>query len=166
MSRFGPRAPKTSTRLSRFAKRHLTGAIIFSMCGMIGSSIQMEKWKDSKQGLTGRGLTPNRDWQWTELTHVTIRRSLDSGEVRVAPRGFAILREIKQGDWNIFSLHALVGDEKMMCTLASAVRTEASYRGFLQVDARVADDETLSAALERAGYRREVGIWIYEQALG
>ncbi len=126
----------------------------------------LKQWKDSEQGRKARGLIPNRDWQWTELTDVTIHRSLDSGEVRVAPRGFAILREMEQRDGNILSLHALVGDEKMMHTLASAVRTEASYRGFPQVDAMVADDETLSAALERAGYRREGGMMIYEQALG
>lgn len=126
----------------------------------------LKQWNVSEQSLKSRGLIPNRDWQWTELTDATIRRSLYSGEVRVAPRGFAILREIGQSYGNTLILHALAGDNKMMQTLAFAARIEANYRGFLQVDAMVADGKALNLALERSGYRREGGMLIYEQALG
>ncbi|MDE3087842.1 MAG: hypothetical protein KGJ80_00460, partial [Chloroflexota bacterium] len=68
-------------------------------------------------------------------------------------------------DWSGINIQALVGDEETMRHLALAARGEAKYRGYPHVEAMLVDHAPLNAALTRAGYRREGGMFIYEQVL-
>lgn len=121
-------------------------------------------WRASDISAAARVL-PNRHWSWIELDEARVRKLIQSSEVRVTPRGFAFLLAFDEKDWSSLSLHALCGDDAAMRALALAARGEAKYRGYPRVEAIVADHPSLNAALERAGYRREGGMYIYEQTL-
>ncbi len=110
-------------------------------------------------------LLPDRDWHWCELTHARLLAQMDAGQVRWVDGGFALLLAAEEGDWSRASLHALAGDEKAIFALARAARGEARYRGYSRLEAILINHPALNAALERAGYRREGGMFIYEQAL-
>jgi len=110
-------------------------------------------------------LLPDRHWHWRELTHARLLDQIKAGEVRMAEGGLAFLLAFDEKDWNGTSLHALVGDEETMFTLALAARGEAQYRGYPHVEVLLVDHPPLNAALERAGYRRQGGMFIYEQVL-
>ena len=99
------------------------------------------------------------------MTEVNLREQIDAAEVRLTPRGFSILRAFDEGDWHTLTLHALVGDEETLRALALAARGEAKFRGYPQVEAIIADHPLLNVVLESTGYRREGGMFIYEQAL-
>ena len=52
-----------------------------------------------------------------------------------------------------------------MTAIALAVRAEAEYRGYAHVEANVVDHAPLNSALERAGFKTESGIFLYEHNL-
>ncbi len=122
-------------------------------------------WRTSAANETSRALLPDRHWRWHELTTARLLDQIDAGEVRVADGSFACLPAFDVKDWSGMSLHALVGDEETAHALALAARAEARYRGYAHVEALVIDHAPLNAALERAGYRRQGGMFIYEQTL-
>ncbi len=125
----------------------------------------LEAWRASPVMESSHDLLPDRDWRWHALTPARLRAQIDAAQVRAADGGFAILLAFAETDWSGLSLHALAGDEETAFTLALAARGEAKYRGFPRLEALVGDDATLNRALERAGYRREGGMFIYEQGL-
>ncbi len=125
----------------------------------------LETWRGWVTDAPARTLLPDRHWHWWELTPVRLIDQIDAGEVRLAGDGFAILFSFNEKDWSGLSLHALVGDEETAFTLARAARGEARYRGFPRLEAMVVDHAPLNAALERAGYHRQGGMFICEQAL-
>ena len=108
-------------------------------------------------------VVPDRRWHWIELTPARVREQIARGEARATAHGFALLLAFDESDWNGLSLHALVGDEETAFALALAARGEAEYRGYRRVEAILVDHAALNAALERAGYRRKGGMFVYEQ---
>jgi GNAT superfamily N-acetyltransferase len=125
----------------------------------------LEVWRASATDETRRALLPDRRWHWHELTDARLLDQIDAGEVRIADGGFAFLFAFDENDWSGMSLHALVGDEERAFALALAARSEARYRGYPRLEAILVDHAPLNTALERAGYRRQGGMFIYEQAL-
>ena len=125
----------------------------------------LELWRASPTRAAS-ALLQDRHWRWTELSHARLLDHLDAGEVRMAEGGFALLLTFDEHDWSGTNLHALVGDEESMFTLAFAARGETAYRGYPHVEAMLVDQPPVNAALERAGYRRDSGMLIYEQTLG
>lgn len=124
----------------------------------------LELWRRSSSR-TASALLQDRHWRWTELSRERLFDQIGAGEVRMADGGFALLLTFDEHDWSGTSLHALVGDEESMFTLAQAVRGETTYRGYQHVEARLIDHPPVNAALERASYRRDGGMLIYEQLL-
>jgi GNAT superfamily N-acetyltransferase len=125
----------------------------------------LARWDHSEIRAASRGLLPDPDWRWTGLTEARLHEQNDAAQVRRAPRGFTLVSTFDEKDWSGLGVHALVGDEETVCTLALAARGEAYYRGYPRVEAIVADHALLNAALESVGYRREGGMLIYEQML-
>lgn len=111
-------------------------------------------------------IVPDRHWRWTSLDQARLREHIHAGELRVVPRGFSLLLAFDQHNWSGMSLHALVGDEEAMCALARAARAETAYRGYPHLEAQIADDPAANRALERAGFTRSDGMFIYEMELG
>ncbi len=122
-------------------------------------------WRASPLIESSRDTLPDRDWHWHALTRARLSAQIDAGEVRAADGGFAILLAFEEKDWSGLSIHALAGDAETAYALALAARGEARYRGFPRLEALLVDDPHLNAALERAGYRRQGGMFIYEQTL-
>ena len=110
-------------------------------------------------------LLPDRHWHWDDLTRARLLDQIDAGRVRIAGGAFAFLLAFEERDWSGISLHALVGDEEAMSALALAARGEAHYRGFPRLEAILLDYPQVNSAMERAGYRRQGGMFIYEQIL-
>ncbi len=105
------------------------------------------------------------EWRWQALSDAKLGQILRRGEVRSLPSGYSILRETMfAGDMTLM-LHALVGDDDAMHELAYAARVEAGYRGFSRIEADILDDEASNRAVERAGFQRQDGMLIYEQAI-
>lgn len=122
----------------------------------------LARWRESSMR---PALLANRHWQWVALTEVNVHEQADAGEIRVMPCGFSILRAFDEDDWSGLILHALVGDAETMRALALAARGEAKYRGYPHVEAMLIECPPLNATLESAGYRRDGGMFIYEQGL-
>ncbi len=124
----------------------------------------LETWRASAVG-AARALLPDRHWHWHALTRPRLIDQTNAGEVRMANGGLGFLLAFDEKDWSGLSLQALAGDEESMVALALAARGEARYRGYPRVEALLVDHAPLNAALERAGYRRTGGMYIYEQSL-
>ncbi len=102
-------------------------------------------------------------WRWQKLNDADMACLIQRGEILLAPHGFALLREMNEPDGLI--LHALVGSDDAMLALAQSARAEVNYRGYERVDAEILDDVRINRALERTGFKRAHGMFIYEQAL-
>lgn len=102
-------------------------------------------------------------WHWEKLDDSSLKRILGMGAIRVAPSGFAILREMF-GE-NGLMLHALVGSGEAMLALARSARAEAKYRGYSVVETMLWDDPKINRILGLAGFERRGGMFIYEQTL-
>jgi len=124
----------------------------------------METWRASAVGAASARL-PDRHWHWHMLTRPRLMDQINAGEVRMANGGLGFLLAFDEKDWCGLSLQALAGDEETMVALALAARGEARYRGYPHVEAQLINHPLLNAALERAGYRRTGGMYIYEQSL-
>ncbi|MCL4488555.1 MAG: GNAT family N-acetyltransferase [Chloroflexi bacterium] len=122
-------------------------------------------WNHSRAREAGSGLLAHLDWKWTELTEHRLLTHIDAGEVRMAPRGFAILHPFEEEDERGIEILALCGDEETSNRLALGARAETHYRGYSQVEAILAEDDQLATALSNAGYMREGGELVYEQTL-
>lgn len=118
----------------------------------------VDQWRQVSHTL----VISNPEWRWEELSKAMLGKLIRSGELRVLLNGFAILRQSQ--DSGLF-LHALVGNEDTMYKLAIAARAEAGYRGIEHIEALIVDDDAINRALDSAGFRREGGIFVYEQAL-
>lgn len=125
----------------------------------------MALWRNSPPRTTGNVLLPNRDWRWAYLTRARMHHALASAQVRTVAQGWMLGHHEEGADWRTLIVHALVGDEPAIHTLATAARAEADYRGYPRVEAIVADTPLLNAALERAEYVCDGGMLIYEQIL-
>ena len=124
----------------------------------------LELWRTASRSTT-RELMQDRHWRWTGLSRARLLDYVHAGEVRIVDGGFALLLTFDEQDWSGANLHALVGDEESMFTLAQAARGEVAYRGYQHIEAMLIDHLPVNAALERAGYRRDSGMLIYEQPL-
>ncbi|MBI5035465.1 MAG: GNAT family N-acetyltransferase [Chloroflexi bacterium] len=122
-------------------------------------------WNESNVREASRTVIPNRYWRWKEIDEARMRRKIAANEVRVADNGFAIITASDEGDWNGLIIYALAGNEQAMFDIAHAVGGEAAYRGYAHVEATLADYAPLNDALQRAGYRTDGGIFLYEQDL-
>ncbi len=119
-------------------------------------------WDRSDIRTVTRSLLPDH-WRWTELTEARLARHIEAHQVRIMPGGFGLF-STNDGEDPEFLVQALAGDKGTLPALASAARAEAGYRGYARIEAFVAHDPEMSSALERAGYTRESGMLIYEQA--
>ena len=124
----------------------------------------LEMWHASSTRAASM-LLPDRHWHWTELSRSRLIDQISAGEVKMVDGGFALLLAYDEHDWSGTNLHAMVGAEQSMFTLALAARGETAYRGYPQLEAMLIDYPPVNAALERAGFRREGGMFIYEQVL-
>lgn len=122
-------------------------------------------WNESKVRQASRTVIPNPYWHWKEIDEARLRRKIAANQVRVANDGFAIVTASDDGDSNGLTIHVLAGDDQALLKLARAVRAEAAYRGYAHVEATIADYAPLNAVLERAGYRTDGGLYLYEQVL-
>ncbi|MEW5719764.1 MAG: GNAT family N-acetyltransferase [Chloroflexota bacterium] len=122
-------------------------------------------WRDSRTRIASHSIIPDRHWNWTPLEETRLREHTRAGELRVASRGFALLLAYDEHDWSGLSLIALAGDEETMSDLARAARGEAAYRGYPHLEAQIADDSAANRALERAGFARGGGMFVYEVEL-
>jgi GNAT superfamily N-acetyltransferase len=122
-------------------------------------------WRDAETRAASHSIVPDRRWHWTPLDERRLRGHIHAGELRLAPRGFSLLLAFDEHDWSGMSLHALVGDEETMHALALAARGEAAYRGYPHLEAQIADSPAANRALERAGFQRGGGMFIYEMEL-
>lgn len=125
----------------------------------------LARWNNSETRTASHTVVPNRFWHWVEIDAKRLREQIAAGEVRVTPRGFVLLPALDERDWNSLTIQTLDGDEETLVAVALATRGEAGYRGYTRVEAILAEHAPLNAALERAGYRREGGMFIYEQEL-
>jgi ribosomal protein S18 acetylase RimI-like enzyme len=107
-------------------------------------------------------VVENPDWHWEIVDDAMLSKLIALGQIRVLPNGFAILRETHDSS---LILHALVGEQDAMCKLALAARAEAGFRGMERADAVIVDDAGVNRALVDAGFRREGGMFVYEQAI-
>ncbi len=119
-------------------------------------------WRDSAMRAASASVVPTRHWRWLELNEARLRERIATGEARLSERGLALLLAYDEKDWCGLNLHALAGDDATLLALARAARGEAYYRGYPTVGALVADHPGTNAAMERAGYRREGGVFLYE----
>ncbi|MCI0476667.1 MAG: GNAT family N-acetyltransferase [Anaerolineales bacterium] len=119
-------------------------------------------WDASESCAASHSIIPNRHWHWTPLDETRWREHLRAGEVRFAPNGLALLLASEERDWIGMLLIALAGDEETMYALARAARGEAAYRGYPRLEGQLADCPTANRALERAGFQRGGGMFIYE----
>lgn len=119
-------------------------------------------WDASESRAASHSIIPNRQWHWTPLDETRWREHLRAGEVRLAPNGFALLPAFAERDWTGLLLIALAGDEETMTALARAARGEAAYRGYPRLEVQIADHPAINRALERAGFQRGSGMFIYE----
>lgn len=110
-------------------------------------------------------LLADRHWHWSSLSESRLQQYIHLGEVRLLGYGASFLLAFDESDWNALSLHALCGDRWMMEELARHARGEAHYRGYGRIEAQLIDHPEINAALEGAGYRREGGVYLYEQIL-
>ena len=124
----------------------------------------LELWDDSV-GRVAHGLVPDQQWHWDTLTRTRLLSQIDAGHVRIVEGGFAFLLANDEEDASGMSLQSLAGDAKSMLSLARAARSEAYYRGFARIEAILIDHPQVNPALERAGFVRQGGMLIYEQAL-
>ncbi len=122
-------------------------------------------WEGAAARAASSAVVPDRHWRWCALTPARLREQIRAGEVRLAPNGFALLLAFDENDWHGLTLHALAGDADTAHALALAARGEAASRGYAHLEAMLADEPGLSAALEHAGYRRDSAMLIYEQDL-
>ncbi|MBM3128882.1 MAG: GNAT family N-acetyltransferase [Chloroflexi bacterium] len=120
------------------------------------------RWRASESCAASHAIVPDRQWHWTPLDDARWREHLRAGEVRVAPNGLALLLASEEHAWIGMSLLALAGDEDAMGALAHAARGEAAYRGYPRLEGQVADCPAANRALERAGFTRGGGMFIYE----
>jgi GNAT superfamily N-acetyltransferase len=123
------------------------------------------RWRESEIYQASRAVVANRRWHWKEIDDARLRKHIAANEVRVAPGGFAIVCPLEEKDWNGLTIYALAGDKESMVAIARAVRGEAHYRGYSHVEASVAECAPLNASLQRAGYRTDGGLFLYEQGL-
>ena len=119
-------------------------------------------WHDSEARRASHSVIPDRHWHWTPLDETRVREHIHANELRVAPRGFSLLLANEEHDWGGLTLPALVGDEETIHVLALAARGEAAYRGYPHLEAQIADHPAANRALERAGFSRGGGMFIYE----
>jgi GNAT superfamily N-acetyltransferase len=119
-------------------------------------------WDASESCAASHSIIPDRHWHWTPVDETRWREHLRAGEVRLAPNGLALLLAFEERDWSGMSLIALAGDEETMSALARAARGEAAYRGYPRLEVEIADHPTANRALERAGFTRGGGMFIYE----
>lgn len=110
-------------------------------------------------------LLTDRHWRWSALGEWRIRNYVDAAQVRLLGNGFGLLLAFEESDWNALSFHALCGDRTTMTDLAHEARGEAYYRGYGRIEAQLLDHPEINAAMENAGYRREGGLYLYEQLL-
>lgn len=157
------------TRVAQFNEWECKPALRKSLATRVATrghaGLILEVWRASAANETRPALLPDRHWHWHELTTARLLDCIDASQVRIADGGFAFLLAFDENDWRGMSLHALVGDEETAFALALAARSEAKYRGYPRLEAILIDHAPLNAALERAGYRRQSGMFIYEQAL-
>ncbi len=123
------------------------------------------QWRASAMYQASRALLPDWHWRWTPLDETRWRAHLRAGEVRHSANAFAIIIAYDEQDWSTLSLFALAGDEDAMSALARATRYEAAYRGYPRLEAQIADHPDANRALERAGFTRGDGMFVYEIAL-
>ena len=119
-------------------------------------------WRDSQTRVASHSVVPDRHWRWTSLDETRVREHVHAGELRIVPRGFSLLLAYEEHDWSGLTLPALVGDEETLRALALAARGEAAYRGYPHLEAQIADHPATNRALERAGFTRGGGMFIYE----
>jgi GNAT superfamily N-acetyltransferase len=119
-------------------------------------------WHTAPMYEASRALLPDRNWHWTPLDERRWREHLRKGEVRHVANAFSIVITFDEHDWSMMSLCALVGDEDAMYTLARAARDEAMYRGYPRLEAQIAEHPLANRALERAGFTKSGGMFIYE----
>jgi len=126
---------------------------------------RLAAWWRAADAPTVSALVPDRQWHWTRLDDARWQDHLHAGEVRVAPNGFALLLTFGEREWSHLALFALAGDAETIATLARAARGEAAYRGYAHLEAQIVEHPTLDRALERAGFTRRGGMFIYEMEL-
>lgn len=129
------------------------------------ASTILARWIQSPLYTASHGVLPNRHWRWIALDEQRLHQQIHAGEVRVIPNGFALLPAFDEDDWNGLSIHGLVGDADQAHRIALAARAEAAYRGYAHVEAILADYAPINAAMERAGFKSEGGMLLYEQTL-
>lgn len=122
-------------------------------------------WNASDIRNASRNVAPTRHWRWTAIDEARLLKHLQANEVRLTPNGFALLLAFDERDWNGLSIYAIAGDIDTMTALASAARAEAEYRGYAHVEAFLIDYARINTALERAGFKTESGVFLYEQKL-
>jgi ribosomal protein S18 acetylase RimI-like enzyme len=122
-------------------------------------------WRDSKTYAASHGVLPDPRWRWRPLSDDRLRGHLRFGEARVMEDAFVLLHAESGGDWIGITIYALCGDAESVRPLARAVRVEARYRGFPNVEAILADESTVNAVMRDAGYRQTGGIFLYEMEL-
>jgi hypothetical protein len=125
----------------------------------------LTQWRASEMCQASHTILPDRHWHWTTLDETRLRAHLTANEMRIILNGFALVAPLDEPDWNGLTIQALAGDDDAMFILARAVRGEAAYRGYANVQATLANYPPLNAALERAGYHSDGGLYIYEQNL-
>ncbi len=123
-------------------------------------------WSRSQERDASHGTLPTPRWTWTELTESRLQSQITKDQVRIGRDGLAIvIAEDSSEEPGTLSLHALVGNDDALTTLAHDARVEASYRGYQGAQALIAEDKRLNNALDREGFAREGAMLIYEQAL-
>ena len=125
----------------------------------------LARWNRSEIRAASHSIVPNRHWRWTAIDRARLHEQIHRNEVRVSSNGFALLPTFDEGDWNGLSIHALGGDAEEIFSLALAVRGEAEHRGYAHIEAMAADHAPLNTALERAGFKTESGMFLYEHDL-
>ncbi len=125
----------------------------------------LDLWRDSKTYAASYGVLPQSNWRWIPLTASLLTEHFRYSDARVMGDAFALLHSENESDWIAISLHALCGAEESMRQLARAVRVEARYRGFPNVEAMLADEPAVNAAMRGAGYRKSGGVFLYEMEL-
>ena len=122
-------------------------------------------WNESKIRKASGTVVPNSHWRWKEIDEARLRQKILAHEIRVIENGFAFVDAREDGDWNALTIYALAGSDPALFDLARGVRAEAGYRGYAHVEATLVDYAPLNAVLERAGYRTDGGLYLYEQEL-
>lgn len=154
---------------ARYAGWHSSPLNDVSVCPHVATESDwtniLGQWNASRARMACRGLLPDPYWRWTELTRERLLEQIHANQVRITRSGFGLFVDSGgEGDSEL-NIHALVGDAETIGGLALQARGEAAIRGFSRLEAIVAEEPQTDMGLRTAGFAREGGMLVYEQAL-